>query len=104
MNTQEIHSELQKFVVEKFKVDPALLMNDPTFEELNADSMTRLEILLHVDDSFGSHVLDHIEDGLLTCAPPERLSELAALIPQCMVPAKQIKATEKNQSTVGKHG
>ncbi len=99
LNTQEIHSELQRFVIEKFKVDPQVLMSDPTFEEMNADSMTRLEILLHGDDTFGSHVLDYIEDGLLKEDPPARLSELAMLIPQCMVSVKDLKAGLKSSSS-----
>ncbi len=98
MDIQEIHSELQKFVIEKFKIDSQQLEGDPTFEEMNADSMTRLEILLHGDDTFGSHVLDYIEDGLLKEDPPARLSELAALIPQCMVSVKDLKAELKISS------
>ena len=104
MNIEKIHSELQKFVVEKFKVAPSLLEGDPTFEEMNADSMTRLEILLHADDTFGSHVLDYIEDGLLKGDPPARLSELAALIPQCTVPAKELKTGSKNKTAPRTHG
>ena len=104
MDIEKIHSELQKFVAEKFKVDLSLLEGDPTFEEMNADSMTRLEILLHADDTFGSHVLDYIEDGLLIIDPPARLSELAALIPQCMVPTKELKTGSKDKTASQTHG
>ncbi len=92
MDSQLIWVELQRFVAVKFKVDPKRLAEDPTFDEMNADSMARLEILLHGDDTFGSHVLDYIEDGLLQDRTPVRLSELAALIPECMEPVKAIKA------------
>jgi hypothetical protein len=96
MDTQKIQAELQKFAIDKFKIDPALLADDPTFEEMNADSMSRLEILLYGDDTFGSHVLDYIEDGLIEHEPPSRLSELAQLIPKCMVPVKELKVSKKN--------
>ena len=80
MHVDAIHAELKRFVHQRFKVDPDLLRADPSFEEMQADSLTRLEILLHADDTFGSHVLDHIEDGLISGTPPQRLSELAALV------------------------
>jgi hypothetical protein len=57
---------------------------------MNADSMTRLEILLHGDDTFGSNVLTAIEEGLLPCEPPKTLYELAILIAQSVqAPATQ---------------
>ena len=70
-----IHQELQKFVAQKFKISPEILAQNPSFEQINADSMTRLEILLHGDDTFGSRVLDDIEDGLLLGEPPKSLYE-----------------------------
>lgn len=102
MKTNEIHEELVRFAVTKLKVAPELLVNDPSFDDLSVDSLTKLEILLHGDDTFGSHVLDYMEDGLLTGAPPNRLSELALLIPQCMKPAKQI-FLERKAAVEGVH-
>lgn len=88
--TDEIHAELLRFATIKLKVPVEHLAGDPSFEEMSVDSLTKLEILLHGDDTFGSHVLDYMEDGLLTDAPPTRLSELALLIPKCMRPAKEV--------------
>jgi hypothetical protein len=93
MEPSDIHRELKIFVANKFKIDPKLVEDDPTFEEMNADSMTRLEILLHADDTYGSHVLDYIEDGILEGNPPERLSELAILVPKCLAPVSENKLT-----------
>lgn len=91
MNTNDqIHHELMRYVESKHKVSADMLMSDPSFQDMNVDSLTKLEILLHGDDTFGSHVLDYLEDGLITGAPPTRLSELALLIPQCMTPAKEV--------------
>lgn len=87
---EEIQAELLRFAVIKLKVPAERLADDPSFEEMSVDSLTKLEILLHGDDTFGSHVLDYMEDGLLTDAPPTRLSELALLIPKCMRPAKEV--------------
>lgn len=88
--TDEIHAELLRFAVNKLKVSADKLADDPSFEDMSVDSLTKLEILLHGDDTFGSHVLDYLEDGLLTDPPPNRLSELAKLIPKCMRPAKEV--------------
>ncbi len=104
MHVDAIHAELKRFVHQRFKVDPELLRTDPSFEEMQADSLTRLEILLHADDTFGSHVLDHIEDGLISGTPPQRLSELAALVPQCMVPVKQGRAAVAPSPSASDHG
>lgn len=89
-STHEIHAELLRFAEIKLKVPAERLADDPSFEEMSVDSLTKLEILLHGDDTFGSHVLDYLEDGLLTDSPPTRLSELASLIPKCMRPAKEV--------------
>lgn len=88
--TEEIHAELLRFAEIKLKVPAERLADDPSFEEMSVDSLTKLEILLHGDDTFGAHVLDYLEDGLLTDAPPTRLSELALLISKCMRPAKEV--------------
>ena len=97
LDTSMIHRELKQHVIEKFKIDPKVVEEDLTFEEMNADSMTRLEILLHADDTYGSHVLDYIEDGLLGGDPPERLSELAQWIPRCLKPASDLPSPSGNR-------
>jgi hypothetical protein len=97
-STHEIHAELLRFAEIKLKVPAERLADDPSFEEMSVDSLTKLEILLHGDDTFGSHVLDYLEDGLLTEPPPTRLSELALLIPKCMRPAKEVFNERKAQS------
>jgi hypothetical protein len=89
-SVHDIHAELLRFAEIKLKVPVARLADDPSFEEMSLDSLTKLEILLHGDDTYGSHVLDYLEDGLLTDPPPTRLSELASLITKCMRPAKEV--------------
>ena len=99
-STHEIHAELLRFAEIKLKVPAERLAADPSFEEMSVDSLTKLEILLHGDDTFGSHVLDYLEDGLLTEPPPTRLSELALLIPKCMRPAKEVFLERKAGSAM----
>ena len=89
-STDEIYAELLRFAEVKLKLPAEQLQADPSFEDLNIDSLSKLELLLHGDDTFGSHVLDYLEDGLLAEPPPTRLSELALLIPQCMRPAAEV--------------
>lgn len=99
-STPEIHAELLRFAEIKLKVPAERLADDPSFEEMSVDSLTKLEILLHGDDTFGSHVLDYLEDGLLTEPPPTRLSELALLIPKCTRPAKEVYLERKAGSAM----
>ena len=99
-STHEIHAELLRFAEIKLKVPAERLADDPSFEEMSVDSLTKLEILLYGDDTFGSHVLDYLEDGLLTELPPKRLSELALLIPKCMRPAKEVFLERKAGSAM----
>ncbi|ARV18647.1 hypothetical protein AEP_01703 [Curvibacter sp. AEP1-3] len=82
---EAIHEELKGFVHTRYKISMEVLDGDPNFEEFGADSLTRVEILLHCDDTFGSFVLEYLEDGLLQGDPPSRLSDLARLIPLCLV-------------------
>jgi hypothetical protein len=93
--TEEIHDALLQFAVNRLKLPADVFLNDPSFEEMNIDSLTKLEILLYGDDTFGSHVLDYLEDGLLKDQIPNRLSELALLIPKCMRPAKDVFQEQK---------
>jgi hypothetical protein len=98
--TDEIHAELLRFAEIKLKVPAERLAADPSFEEMSVDSLTKLEILLHGDDTFGSHVLDYLEDGLLKDSPPTRLSELAMLITKCMRPPKEVFLERKAGSAM----
>jgi hypothetical protein len=78
-----VHAALGRYAVERLRLDPALVARDLCFEEMAVDSLTRLELLLHADDTFGSHVLDALEAGDATQPPPTRLSELAAWVLRC---------------------
>jgi acyl carrier protein len=93
-----IHDELKRFVHKTFKVERAALDADPSFDDMGADSLTKLEILLHGDETFASHVLDYLEDSLLDGNPPTRLSELAALIPKCMKDPSEVLAERKRMA------
>ena len=93
-----IFEELKRFVNKRYKVEKALLDSDPSFDDFGADSLTKVEILLHGDDTFGSHVLDYLEDGLLEGEPPSRLSELASLIPECVRNPMEVVAERKRKA------
>ena len=67
---------------------------DESFSNFQFDSMSRLEILLHADDTFGSFVLDYLEEGLLDDKQPNTLRELAELIPLCMTPVNQLSVNK----------
>lgn len=79
----EVHAALGRYAVERLRLDPALVARDLCFEEMAVDSLTRLELLMHADDTFGSRVLDALEAGDATQPPPARLSELAAWVLRC---------------------
>lgn len=86
----EVRAELGRYAVERLRLDPALVARDLRFEEMAVDSLTRLELLMHADDTFGSHVLDTLEAGRLTQSPPTRLSELAAWVLRCQAPSARV--------------
>lgn len=86
----EVHAALGRYAVERLRLDPALVARDLRFEEMAVDSLTRLELLLHADDTFGSHVLEALEAGDATQPPPTRLSELAAWVLRCRAPNEQM--------------
>lgn len=100
---EEIHAQLKLHVQNKLHISQELLINDPSFEEMNMDSLTKLELMFDADDICGSHVLEYIEDGLIDGDPPTRLSELAALIPLCRQPAKEfaLQRQKNKQSEFG---
>lgn len=86
----DIHAELVRFAQGNLNIPLDILNSDPDFESLNLDSLSVLELLLHGDDSFGSHVLDYLEDGLIKGKTPTKISELAMLIPLCMKPINEL--------------
>lgn len=75
-----VHTELARYAVQRLCLPPDLVARDLSFEDMAVDSLTRLEILMHADDTFGAGVLDRLESGEFTEAPPTRLSELAAWV------------------------
>ena len=106
---EQINAELIQFCHIHFKIPVDVLKNDPSFDEMNLDSLTKLEILFHADEAHGSNVLDYLEDGLIDGNPPSRLSELAKLIPKCLIPVKEfllerkIAATQQSLISVQSH-
>lgn len=96
MNTDLILNDLKIFVVNKMNISDSNISVDENFSNLQIDSMSRLEILLHADDTFGSFVLDYLEEGLLDDKHPNTLRELAELIPQCMTPVIQLPFKTKS--------
>lgn len=90
MDTDQFLTELKKYLVENFNISDINFSVDENFSNMHFDSMSRLEILLYADDTFGSFVLDYLEEGLLDEKHPNTLRELAELIPLCMIPVKQL--------------
>lgn len=90
MDTNLILNDLKFFVAKKLNIPDSNISVDDNFSSLQIDSMFRLEILLHVDDTFGSFVLDYLEEGLLVDRQPNTLKELAEVIPLCMIPVTQL--------------
>jgi len=89
LTEQDVHRELVRYAVDRLSLEPAKVTRDLSFEEMAVDSLTRLELLMHADDTFGSHVLDRLEAGKITEAPPTRLSELAAWVLRCQAPSER---------------
>lgn len=84
-----VQAELRRYAVENLRLEPAQVTRDLSFEEMAVDSLTRLELLMHADDTFGSHVLEALEAGDAGLVPPTRLSELATWVLRCQAPIQQ---------------
>lgn len=89
LTEQEVLRELVRYTVDRLRLEPAKVSGDLSFEEMAVDSLTRLELLMHADDTFGSHVLDALEAGDAGPVPPTRLSELATWVLRCQAPIQQ---------------
>ena len=96
MDTDLILNDLKIFTVNKMNISNSNISVDAHFLNLQIDSMSRLEILLHADDTFGSFVLDYLEEGLLIDKEPNTLRELAELIPLCMTAVNQLAVKTKS--------
>ena len=98
MDINHILYELQIFISKEMGIPLSEISVDKHFSELQLDSMSHLEILLYADDTFGSHVLDYLEEGLLGDKRPNSLRELVLLIPDCMIPVSEFAAKKKSNS------
>ena len=96
MHSNQILAILKKFIFDKTNISENDFSVDDDFLDLQFDSMSRLEILLYADDTFGSFVLDYLEEGLLADKQPNTLRELAEIVPLCMIPVNQLTVKAKS--------
>lgn len=91
LTRQAVHAELGRYAVERLRLAPTLVTRDLRFEDMAVDSLSRLELLMHADDTFGSQVLDALEAGDPALAPPTRLSELVDWVLRCRARTEQTR-------------
>lgn len=81
MEKKEIEQQVIKVIVDYFnglstviRPDPEDLKMDSTFDDIGADSLDKLSIIMNVEDSFGIWMDDEEAEGLKT------IGELVAVV------------------------
>ena len=60
-----IEQRIVEIVVEEAKIDPSLISPDSTLDDLDAASLTQLEIYFAIEETFGIDLPDRPEDTTL---------------------------------------
>jgi len=67
MSEEEIFEKLKKIVVEELGVDESAVRMDATFEEdLEADSLDLVELVMEIEEEFDIKIPDEDAEGLTT--------------------------------------
>ena len=67
MNEQEIYEKVKAVVVEQLGVDESEVTKEASFiEDLGADSLDSVELLMALEEEFGTEISDEDAEGLKT--------------------------------------
>ena len=67
MNRHEIFERIRTHLAEELEVDPALIADDTRFkEDLRADSLHLVELVVELEDSYGVRIPDDEAARILT--------------------------------------
>jgi len=67
MAKEEYFEQLKKIVVEQLAVDPDEVTMEASFiEDLNADSLDLVELIMEIEEKFGIQVPDEVAEKIVT--------------------------------------
>lgn len=66
MNRDQIITHVCQLLAEQLTIDPAKITEHSTLDELGADSLDRVEIIMKMEDLFGVEISDDVADQLTT--------------------------------------
>ncbi len=65
--SQETFAKLKEIIVEQLAVDPEEVTMEASFiEDLNADSLDLVELIMEIEEQFGIQVPDEVADKIVT--------------------------------------
>jgi acyl carrier protein len=64
---EEIHEQVKKVLVEQLGIDEGAITEDASFQEdLDADSLDLVELIMELEDQFGVKISDEDAQGITT--------------------------------------
>ena len=64
MNRDQISVQVRQLLAEQLTIDPTKITEQSTLDELGADSLDRVEIIMKLEDLFGVEISDDDADRL----------------------------------------
>ena len=64
MNRDQISVQVRQLLAEQLTIDPTKITEQSTLDELGADSLDRVEIIMKLEDLFGIEISDDDADRL----------------------------------------
>ncbi|HEX2916174.1 MAG TPA: acyl carrier protein [Chloroflexia bacterium] len=66
-NNEAIFNDLKEIIVEQLAVDPEEVTPEASFvEDLNADSLDLVELIMEIEEKFGIQVPDEVAEKIVT--------------------------------------
>lgn len=68
MSIQDIEQRIKKIIAEQLGVEESTIKSDTTFEDLGADSLDQVELVMALEDEFEIELSDEVAEKLTSLA------------------------------------